>query len=159
MAPSPTIENSPDLPSSSAARSTNSRVSDFTSLFKRKQSDSPTGCWALSLKELSKLVNESQSLANATVPRMYCHRRGIFLHRFMVLMLERPGKKSIWLRVDRRTTGWRDLLGGFGVTPANDTVCTPTLFPTQSHTVITLSYLDSPCSDGKGCSRILSIPR
>jgi len=82
----------------------------------------------MSLAELCKLIGQSPSIAQSTVVRMYCHQTGPFLHRFMVIMLEREGKESVWLRLDRRTAGFRALFSGFGITAANDTVSVVPVF-------------------------------
>ena len=99
-----------------------SRTSVFSTRFQDARAKSPKGCWEMSLQQLCTLVNESPSLAQSSIVRMYCHQSGIFMHKFMVVMLEREGRHNVRLRLDRRTTGFRDLFTGLGSTKANDTV-------------------------------------
>ncbi|KAF8338050.1 uncharacterized protein EI90DRAFT_3041422 [Cantharellus anzutake] len=52
----------------------------------------------------------------------YSHSRNLILHRFLILQLCRPGRKDIWLRIERRAgLGFLSLVRKLGTTPAHDT--------------------------------------
>lgn len=80
------------------------------------------------LTNLTQLISQHTALYQATIIATECYTQPIrlgVLHRFLMMELTRPGKKSIWLRVDRRRSAkvgaLRFVLAG-GSTPANDTV-------------------------------------
>lgn len=80
------------------------------------------------LSHLSHLISKHTALHHATIVSTECHsqsnRLGI-VHRFLLMELARPGKRSIWLRLDRRRSDNVGVVGFTGAglsTPANDTV-------------------------------------
>ena len=84
----------------------------------------------LSLQELCQVIDEHHSMQQAeiTAAEGYKEWAGTVLHRFLVLELHRPKRKSIWLRIDRRKAqdvGTFRLLVARGTTRANDTVSHP----------------------------------
>lgn len=80
------------------------------------------------LKQLCSLIESHPTLQNAQIISVECFSESIFVrihHRFLILELEREGKKNIWLRLDRRRAkidGTIKFLRGRGTTRANDTV-------------------------------------
>lgn len=80
------------------------------------------------LSLLIELIDKHTALHNATVISTECYAESIVLrisHRFLLVELARPGKRTIWLRLDRRRH--RDVsnvqfVRAGGSTPANDTV-------------------------------------
>lgn len=85
------------------------------------------GVLALSLAQLCQFIDSHRSLQTARIvsTSMYSERPLLVTHRFIVLRIERQGKKGLWARLDRRPSksrGLRGLMLGGGKTPANDTV-------------------------------------
>ncbi|KAF8308164.1 hypothetical protein DL93DRAFT_2171326 [Clavulina sp. PMI_390] len=82
------------------------------------------GVLDLSLLEVCKYVDDETTLQTAIIVSSECYaiRSGAVIHRFVVLELHRPGRKDIWLRLDRRRedVSARKLLAAFGTTRAND---------------------------------------
>lgn len=82
---------------------------------------------SLSLKALCGLIDDHPSLKSATIVTTSCYSQftvGV-KHRFVVLEVARPGRKKLWLRLDRRTdrlTGLIQFALNLGETPANDVV-------------------------------------
>lgn len=80
------------------------------------------------LSHLCHLISKHTALYYATIMSTECYSQPIRLgivHRFLLMELARPGKKTIWLRLDRRradAVGTLRFLGAGGSTPANDTV-------------------------------------
>lgn len=86
------------------------------------------GGYGGSLDNLTQLINSHTALYYATVVSTECYTESIGLgisHRFLIMELARPGKKTIWVRLDRRrskvTSTFRFLQLG-GSTEAHDTV-------------------------------------
>lgn len=79
------------------------------------------------LPSFPKLIDEHRSLQRARVisTEAYAAYGGGVTHRFVVLELRRSGKKTLWLRLDRRRgkgVSTFDLLRRSGSTPSNDMV-------------------------------------
>lgn len=88
------------------------------------------GYMGLSIAELCELIEERHSLqqANIVMTESYKQHTGGIVHRFLVLELEREGKKPVWLRLDRRLgkdVSKMSFILASGVTNANDTVSSP----------------------------------
>lgn len=86
------------------------------------------------LDHLIQLIGKHTALYYATILSTECYsvpiRLGI-VHRFLLMELARPGKTTIWLRMDRRRSkrvGNLRFLGSGGSTPSFDTVSNPSLF-------------------------------
>lgn len=100
--------------------STRLSVSSVASFLHRSEYHGP-------LSLLTSLVSKHTALYYATILSTECYTQPIRLgivHRFLLMELARPGKGTIWLRLDRRPTEVSTLrfLGAGGSTPANDTV-------------------------------------
>lgn len=97
-------------------------VSSFTSVI-------PTqGAYGGQLAHLTQFISQYTALYHATIVSTECYTESILfgiVHRFLLLELSRPTKKTIWLRLDRRRSKMMSdtefILSG-GSTPANDTV-------------------------------------
>lgn len=82
------------------------------------------------LSQLTHLISKHTALYYATILSTECYYQSIRLgivHRFLLLELSRPGRKTIWLRLDRRRStvvGTFQFLRSGGSTRANDTVRT-----------------------------------
>lgn len=80
------------------------------------------------LGHLTQLIRKHTALYYTTIVSTECYSEPIRLgivHRFIILALARPGKKTIWLRLDRRRSkrvGVFRFLRSAGSTPAYDTV-------------------------------------
>lgn len=115
-------------PSTSTSTSTLSRIIASLSRQSVLTMFPPNGCYAGQLNDLCNLIGSYPTLQNARIVSAECHAESIALrivHRFLVLELEREGKKNIWLRLDRRTAkpvGKIKFILNGGVTQANDTV-------------------------------------
>ena len=87
------------------------------------------GGYGGSLNLLCQLVDMYTALQYATIVSTECYTQRIavqVVHRFLILELKREGKKTIWLRMDRRRSklvNTQRFLFGRGSTDANDTVC------------------------------------
>lgn len=88
---------------------------------------SSDGRLKLLLEDLCKIVDEHRSmqLAEIVATEGYSEWTGTVVHRFLILELQRVGRKSIWLRIDRQRA--QDVsalrfLAARASTPANDTV-------------------------------------
>lgn len=83
------------------------------------------------LSQLCSLIGSYTVLQNAKIVSAECYCQSIVLrvvHRFLILELEREGKKNIWIRLDRkraRIDGTLKFLRDRGTTRANDTVSWP----------------------------------
>lgn len=91
------------------------------------------------LSNLTQLISNHTALYKATIVATECYTQPIrlgVLHRFLMIELHRLGKKSIWLRLDRRRSAkvgaFRFVLSG-GSTPANDTVRSRPFEPSETH--------------------------
>lgn len=89
----------------------------------------PQGAYGGQLDHLVQFINRYTALYYATIVATECYTEsicgGIILHRFLLLELLRPGRKTIWLRLDRRRSkvvGTPQFIRSGGSTPANDTV-------------------------------------
>lgn len=80
------------------------------------------------LSHLIHLISKYTALYHATIVSAECWSQPIrlgILHRFLLMELARPGKRTIWLRLDRRravNSSTLGFLGAGGSTSANDTV-------------------------------------
>lgn len=118
-------DETPRLPGSSSMLSrisSRNSVSSVVTMF-------PGQCgYGGQLSHLTQLISKHTALYYATIVSTECYTQPIRLgivHRFLLLELARPGKKKIWLRLDRRLSKrvgpFRFVRAG-GSTPANDTV-------------------------------------
>lgn len=88
------------------------------------------GGYSGQLGHLIQLINGHTALLRATITSTECYSNSILIgatHEFLILELERAGKKTIWLRLDRRrdtSITMPQLFLSRGSTPANDTVGT-----------------------------------
>jgi hypothetical protein len=86
------------------------------------------GVHSFTLRELCLLIDSHGSMASADIVTASCYSQTVRFvkHRFLILELSRPGRKTLWLRLDRRTDPmtslFRLILNGVS-TPANDVVC------------------------------------
>ena len=83
------------------------------------------GVLSLSLLELCDTISEHRSLRKAQVlsTEAYTERIGTVMHRFLILMLHREGRKPFWMRVDRRAgASAMRLILKLGTVPARDVV-------------------------------------
>lgn len=81
----------------------------------------------ISLERLCGVIGEHRSMRQAEIVTAegYKEWTGRVLHRFLVLELRRPERKTIWLRIDRRRATEVSVLrflASRASTPANDTV-------------------------------------
>lgn len=88
----------------------------------------PQGGYGGRLEHLCRMISAHSALQSARIVFTECYSRSIgfgIVHRFLILGLEREGRKRIWLRLDRRPSKtirtWQFILAG-GSTGANDTV-------------------------------------
>lgn len=100
-------------------------VSSAASFLHRSEYNGP-------LSHLTQLISKHTALHHATIVSTECYSQPIRLrivHRFLLMELTRPGKRPIWLRLDRRRSekvGFVEFIGAGLSTPANDTVrCDP----------------------------------
>jgi hypothetical protein len=85
------------------------------------------GVLQLDLSELCDLIAVRSSLSRAEIVSAECYvqRIGLFSHRFLVLHLQREGRKDIYLRIDRRAArdvSLTELVWASGQTHAQDEV-------------------------------------
>ncbi|KAF8338053.1 WD40-repeat-containing domain protein [Cantharellus anzutake] len=77
------------------------------------------------LRDLCEKVIEKHlwlQMARIVSASCYSHFRNLIRHRFLILQLCRPGRRNIWLRIDRRAgLGFLSLVWKLGTTPAHDT--------------------------------------
>lgn len=105
-----------------------SRVSSRFSVASTTTFLSPEGGYGGQLNHLTQLINKYTALYHATIVSTEGYTQPIRLgvpHRFLLLELARPGKKTIWLRLDRRRStsiGTFGFVRSGGSTQANDTV-------------------------------------
>lgn len=95
------------------------------------------GVHNLRLSDVCSFIDGHKSLQSAAIVTTECYSEpaGAVTHRFLVLELRRPGRKNIWLRLDRRRGEGISLLRFFalsGETKANDRVRTMNYL---SHTI------------------------
>lgn len=116
---------SSELPASSSALS---RISSRLSLLSTTTFLPSQGGYGGSLDDLTQLISKHTALYYATIECTECYAESIGLgisHRFLLMKLARQGKKSIWVRLDRRrsrvTSTMRFVRLG-GLTEAHDTV-------------------------------------
>lgn len=87
------------------------------------------GGYGGSLSLLCQLVDTYTTLQHAIIVCAECYTQNIaaqIVHRFLVLELRRDGKKTIWVRLDRRRSklvNTRRFLFARASTQSNDTVC------------------------------------
>lgn len=112
----------PSRPSSTLSRiSSRLTISSVASFLHRSEYSGP-------LSHLCQLISKHSALYYATIISTECYSQPIRLgivHRFLLMELARPRKKTIWIRLDRRpsdTLGTLGLVGAVGSTPANDAV-------------------------------------
>jgi hypothetical protein len=82
---------------------------------------------SLSIEALCRFIDDNASLASANIVTTSCYSQIIVgvKHRFLILELSRGTRKTLWLRLDRRTdpmTGALRFLLNLGETPAHDVV-------------------------------------
>lgn len=85
----------------------------------------------LSFSQFCGLIEKHRSLQEAEIitTEGYAQQIGGILHRFLVLELRRSGKKTIWLRLDRRAgRSALRLLLTLGSAPAHDVVSLSSIF-------------------------------
>lgn len=80
-----------------------------------------------SLADVCRYIDDHKSLQTAEVISTECYseKKGAATQRFLILELRRPGRKDIWLRLDRRKGENAPLfrfLALSGVTKTNDRV-------------------------------------
>lgn len=80
----------------------------------------------ISLRALLQVIEAHRSLQDARIIQVDSYQNAkIPFHRFIILQLEREGRKQIWLRIDRRRDKTKTI-GNFawkaGTSPANDRV-------------------------------------
>lgn len=63
-----------------------------------------SGVLCLTIDQLCELVKQEPELQNAEIvtTQTYAMRNSRIKHRFLLLEIYRPGKKTLWLRLDRR---------------------------------------------------------
>lgn len=93
------------------------------------------GTRQFSLRELCDFIEEHPSLETAGIASCSCYTQPssfrFVTHRFVVFRLLRPGKESVWLRLDRRPAteiGPSAFVKKSGVTASNDSVRLPLVF-------------------------------
>ena len=116
----------PTVVSSRTRRSRLSRLRVFSTT--SENSVDQYGSVILSLSQLCEVIDRHRSLQRAEIisTEGYVERLGAIIHRFLVLLLRRSGRKPVYLRLDRRlgkNTSALHLLRSSGSTPANDVVC------------------------------------
>lgn len=111
--------------------------SALSRVFPWKRSDSSAlltvAEYGSTLSYLTQRISKHTALYYTAIVSTECYsepmRLGI-VHRFLLMELARPGKKIIWLRLDRlrsKRVGILRFLGSGGSTPAYDTVSTRSL--------------------------------
>lgn len=82
------------------------------------------GVVGLSLIGLCTLINAYSSMQSAVVVRSstFVEKKPVAPHRCLILELRRPGRKVLWLRLERKPTSSHELMLGSGRTPSNDVV-------------------------------------
>lgn len=79
---------------------------------------------SLSIERLCTFIDTYRSMQGAVIVRSCTfveEKRGA-PHRCLVLELRRPGRKDLWLRLERKPTSRAALISGKGKTPSNDVV-------------------------------------
>lgn len=80
----------------------------------------------ISFIALLDVIRRHRSLHDAHIVRVDSYKKnGLARHHFIVLQLEREGRRQIWLRIDRRRDEKRSLVHftvNGGTPPANDRV-------------------------------------
>lgn len=115
-------------PSTSLSTRTLSRLATLLSLESVSTIIPRNGGYGGQLTQLCSLIVLYPALQNARIVSAECYTKSIairIVHRFLVLELEREGKKNIWLRLDRRRAkinGAIKFLRDRATTQANDTV-------------------------------------
>lgn len=101
----------------------------------------------VSLVELRQLIDDYGSMQRATIvrSRTFVEKRRFAPHRCLIVDLYRPGRKDLWLRLERKPTSAKDLQKGSGRTPSNDMVGV-----NGTHTTW---YLTLNFSQGRSCGR------
>lgn len=85
------------------------------------------GVIELSLADVCHYIDDHESLQAVQIISTECYTMpaGAVTHRFVILELPRPGRKDVWLRLDRRRgegVSIMRVLSVSGVTRANDRV-------------------------------------
>lgn len=120
-----------DATEPSTSRSSLSRISSrlFQSMLSLATFIPLQGAYGGQLDHLVQLISTYTALYYATIVSTECYSESIFagviVHRFLLLELARAGKKTIWLRLDRRRSkmvNTSQFLQSGGSTVANDTV-------------------------------------
>ena len=88
------------------------------------------GVLQLDLSELCDLIAARGSLSQAEIVSAECYVQhvGLINHRFLILHLQRGGRKDIYLRIDRRAdsdVSLTELVWASGQTRARDEACIP----------------------------------
>jgi len=104
-----------------------SQDADTASIYSNTSVIPVFGFQTLSAQELCEFVPTSRSLQSAQIVSIegYLQMIGVVPHRFLVIHLQREGRKDAWLRLDRRTdssVGTMRLIARGGRTKANDLV-------------------------------------
>lgn len=81
----------------------------------------------LSLRDVCRYIDDHKSLRTAEIVSTECYsdKGGAVTHRFLILELQREGRKDVWLRLDRQrgeNVSVLRFLAVSGVTKANDRV-------------------------------------
>ena len=73
-----------------------------------------------------------RSMQSAEIVKSYTfvEKKRVAPHRCILLELHRPGRKGIWVRLERKPTSGAALVSGKGRTPSNDVVNTSTIAST-----------------------------
>ncbi|KAF8342236.1 uncharacterized protein EI90DRAFT_3208365 [Cantharellus anzutake] len=100
-------------------------ISGFSTFSKGSNLSIRSSGKTFSLRDLCKnVIEEHLWLQTARIISTSCYSqyRNLILHRFLILQLRRPGKRDIWLRIDRRAgLSPLKLAQKLGKTRANDT--------------------------------------
>lgn len=81
----------------------------------------------LSHERLCTFIDNHRSMQGAEIVRSctFVEKKHVAPHRCALLELHRPGRKNIWVRLERKPTSGAALVSGKGKTPSNDLVNTP----------------------------------
>ncbi|KAF8327761.1 uncharacterized protein EI90DRAFT_3126783 [Cantharellus anzutake] len=102
-----------------------STISDFSTFTQGSVLSTRSAGEIFLLKDLcEKVIEKHLSLQSARIVSTSCYSqyRAILLHRFLILELRRPGKRDVWLRIERRAgLGPLSLARQLGKSRARDT--------------------------------------
>lgn len=78
----------------------------------------------LSHERLCTFIDTHRSMQGAEIVRSctFVEKKRVAPHRCILLELHRPGRKKIWVRLERKPTSRAALVSGKGKTPSNDVV-------------------------------------